>query len=143
VFIEALLRIRNKIKSVDSGTMSVEAVTDPGVSGSFMYIRNDSSLPSDEEMQDLINQAAAQEEERWARKKGSTRLQLVGREKAALFMLERNLPLRRQVDLWLEVGVVTTAVSLRSYFKSSYPKEWAEYLARTGRGRKENRSRPD
>jgi hypothetical protein len=104
-----------------------------------MFKRNEPSVPSDEAMEDMINKAAEAEEERWARKKGSTRLQLAGREKAALFMLERNLPLRRQVDLWLEVGVVTTPVSLRTYFKTSYPREWAEYLARTGRGKKENR----
>ncbi len=81
-----------------------------------MFIRND--MPSDQEMEDLINKAAAEEEDRWARKKGATRLQLLGREKQALYMLERNLPLRRQVELWLEVGVVTTPVSLRTYFKT-------------------------
>jgi hypothetical protein len=58
-------------------------------------------------------------------------------------MLERNLPLRRQVELWLEVGVVTTPMSLRNYFKTSYPREWVEYLARTGRGKKENRVQQD
>ena len=108
-----------------------------------MFKRDDPSSPSDEAVEEMINKAAMEEEERWARKKGSTRLQLIGREKAALFMLERNLPLRRQVDLWLEIGVVTTPVSLRSYFKSYYPKEWAEYLARPGRDKKENRVQPD
>lgn len=108
-----------------------------------MFKRDEPSVPGDEAMQDMINKAAAAEEERWARKKGATRLQLIGREKQALYMLERNLPLRRQVELWLEVGVVTTPVSLRTYFKTSYPNEWAEYLARTGRGKKENRVRQD
>lgn len=106
-----------------------------------MYKRAEDAADEAQEMEDLINRAAAAaEEELWVRKKGSTRLQLIGREKAALYMLERNLPLRTQVDLWLEVGVLTSAVSLRSYFKSSYPKEWAEYLSRTGRGKKENRA---
>ena len=100
----------------------------------------DADSASDEATHNLINEAAAAEETRWAGKKGSTRIQLAGREKAALYMLEKNLPLRRQVDLWLEVGIITTAVSLRSYFKSSYPNEWAEYLTRTGRGKKENRT---
>jgi hypothetical protein len=108
-------------------------------SGAFMYKRAEDEAADALEIEEMINSAAVDEEERWARKKGSTRLQLIGREKAALHMLERNLPLRRQVDLWLEVGIITTTVSLRSYFKSSFPKEWAEYLARTGRGKKENR----
>lgn len=113
------------------------------VFGRRMFKRNEPSLPTDEAMEDMINKAAEAEEERWVRKKGSTRLQLAGREKAALFMLERNLPLRRQAELWLEVGVVTTAVSLRNYYKAIHPREWAEYLARTGRGNKANRVQQD
>lgn len=116
---------------------------EPSAPGRCMYKRNEPSLPDDEAMQDMINKAAEAQEERWARKKGSTRLQLIGREKSALFMLERNLPLRRQVELWLEVGVVTTPMSLRNYFMTSYPREWADYLARTGRGKKENRVQQD
>lgn len=93
----------------------------------------------DDELEAMIK-AKAKEAEAKVRTKGATRQQLDGREEMALRMLGANLSLRTQTEIWAEAGIQTTAPSLRAYFKRYYPREWAEYLARTARGQLKNRS---
>lgn len=93
----------------------------------------------DNELEAMIK-AKAKEAEAKVRTKGATRQQLDGREEMALRMLGANLSLRTQTEIWAEAGIQTTAPSLRAYFKRYYPREWAEYLARTARGQLKNRS---
>jgi hypothetical protein len=92
----------------------------------------------DEALEAMIS-AAALNAEQATRAKGSTRLQLAGREEKALKMLRANLPLREQQRIWQAAGIHTTAPSLRLFFKRYYPEEWAAYLARTARGQLKNR----
>lgn len=93
----------------------------------------------DDELEAMIK-AKVKEAEAKVRTKGATRQQLDGREEMALRMLGANLSLRTQTEIWAEAGIQTTAPSLRAYFKRYYPREWAEYLARTARGQLKNRS---
>lgn len=93
----------------------------------------------DDELEAMIK-AKAKEAEAKVRTKGATRQQLAGREEMALRMLGANLSLRTQTEIWAEAGILTTAPSLRAYFKRYYPEEWAAYLSRTARGQLKNRS---
>lgn len=93
----------------------------------------------DDELEAMIK-AKAKEAEAKVRTKGATRQQLDGREEMALRMLGANLSLRTQTEIWAEAGILTTAPSLRAYFKRYYPEEWAAYLSRTARGQLKNRS---
>ena len=92
----------------------------------------------DDELEAMIK-AKAKEAEAKVRTKGATRQQLDGREEMALRMLGANLSLRTQTEIWAEAGILTTAPSLRAYFKRYYPDEWAAYLSRTARGQLKNR----
>lgn len=96
-------------------------------------------LPVDDDELEAMIEAAAQNADKAARTKGSTRQQLAGREEKALKMLRANLPLREQQRIWQAAGIQTTAPSLRLFFKRYYPEEWAAYLARTARGQLKNR----
>ncbi|MCO7577812.1 MULTISPECIES: hypothetical protein [Pseudomonas chlororaphis group] len=93
-------------------------------------------------LDELIDAAAAEAEADLKGKRGSARAQLIGHKSQLLRMLEKKLPLRKQVELlsMAKPPVIVTAVSLRNFLISEFPEEWATYLAVTGRGRKENRS---
>lgn len=92
-------------------------------------------------VEDLIEAAAAEAEAELKGKRGSARAQLLGHEEQLLLMLRKRLPLRKQVETLklFRPPINVTAVSLRNFLITEFPEQWADYLAETARGRKENR----
>lgn len=91
-------------------------------------------------LDELIEAAAAEAEADMKGRKGSARAQLQGHERQLLLMLEKRLPLRKQVEVLSKGGIQVTAVSLHNFLISDFPLEWAKYLAVTARGQKKNRA---
>ena len=90
-------------------------------------------------LEELIEAAAAEAEAEIKGKKGSARGQLLGHEDTLLRMLEKRLPLRKQVEVLAKLGINVTAVSLRNFLVADFPEQWSTYLAITRRGQKKNR----
>lgn len=90
-------------------------------------------------MDELIEAAAAEAEAEIKGKKGSARGQLLGKEDKLLLMLEKRLPLRKQVEVLAKWGISVTAPSLRNFLVADFPEQWANYLSVTRRGQKKNR----
>lgn len=90
-------------------------------------------------LDELIEAAAAEADAEIKGKKGSARAQLLGKEDKLLLMLEKRLPLRKQVEVLEKWGINVTAVSLRNFLITDFPEQWANYLSVTRRGQKKNR----
>lgn len=90
-------------------------------------------------LDELIEAAAAEAEAEIKGKKGSARGQLLGKEDKLLLMLEKRLPLRKQVEVLAKWGISVTAPSLRNFLVADFPEQWANYLSVTRRGQKKNR----
>lgn len=90
-------------------------------------------------LDELIEAAAAEADAEIKGKKGSARGQLLGKEDKLLLMLEKRLPLRKQVEVLEKWGIHVTAVSLRNFLIADFPEQWANYLSITRRGQKKNR----
>lgn len=104
-----------------------------------MYKRPDEK---DEEplLEELIELAELELMHQNKRGKGSAKVKLEKHRTDITTMLKKRLPVPIMRELLARVGTEVNIKSLFKYLREDMPSEYAEYLAITGRGKKENRN---